>query len=50
MREPFGVETLRPWGPSGHPIFRDNNKLLFEFLLESYQKAVGKSTNSLIKQ
>ena len=28
--EPFGVETLRPWGPSANSLFKDLSKLLVD--------------------
>ena len=28
--EPFGVETLGPWGPSAHLVFRDISKRLVD--------------------
>ena len=30
MFEPFGVETLGPWGPSAHQVFKDIAKRLVD--------------------
>ena len=30
MFEPFGVETLEPWGPSAHLVFREISKRLVD--------------------